>query len=75
MEGFKAEGSKTLPLVVAAEVSRLCTADPGVLLETQRSGGDARVWCDRGLDSSGMRGMGVEDWTGPVLRKGCEATR
>lgn len=74
-EVFKAEGSSALPLVVvvAAEASRLCTADAGVLLETKRSGGDARLWCDTGLESSGMSGIGVVDWTGPVLIKGWEA--
>ena len=73
-EVFKAEGSSALPLVVvvvvAAEASRLCTADAGVLLETKRSGGDARLWCDTGLESSGMRGIGLEDWTEPGLIKG-----
>jgi hypothetical protein len=59
-----AEGSSALPLTV--EVSRLWTVDVGVLLVTRRSSGDARVWCDVEIGSSGTRGIG-EDWTGPDL--------
>lgn len=48
--------------------------EDGVLLVTNRSGGDAKVWCDARPDSSGMRGI-VVGWTGPALIDGCEATR
>ena len=54
-----------------------------MLLEAKRSEGEERVLCSEGagelvavfeLDSSGMRGIGLEDWPGPDLRNECEAT-
>lgn len=56
-----------------AEVSRLWTADEGVLLVTRRSGGDEMLWCDVEAGSSGTRGIGG-DWMGPALMLGWDAT-
>lgn len=64
------EGSTGLPRTV--EDSRLCKGVDWAVLVPRRSDGDARVWCDADLISSGMRGRMV--WPGPALA-GCEATR
>lgn len=55
-----------------------------MLLEGRRSEGEEKALCSEGagelaavfgFDSSGMRGIGLEDWPGPDLRNECEATR